>query len=357
MRFILLICLFNYLIISSGCDGKDTVVVVETPYKIALKGMDISFLPEIETYGSRFFDSSGVEMPLLDIIKRNGINLVRIRLWNNPADQHSGFDEVAELARRCRQKGFKIFLDLHYSDTWADPGHQEAPAVWKDLPLAELKDSVYQYTKFVLSSIRPEYVQIGNEINNGFMWNIGSLQNEKNFIDILKQGIRASREVNPETSIIIHYAGIEGSSEFYDLLEKNEVEYDIIGISYYPVWHGKSTKALENELNILKAKFNKEVFIAEFSYPFTLQYNDLTHNVVGLESQLINGFAPTKAGQKAFVNEIKSVCERSLALGFCYWGGEWIAFKGYNAGDGSSYENQALFDFNNKENPALSIFR
>jgi len=357
MKYLSYIIILSFFFITTACNDEPTVVVVEPPYKAELRGMDISFYPEMELFGTKFYDSSGVERPFLDIIKENGVNLVRIRLWNDPAGVHSGFQEVSSLALRCKEKGFKILLDFHYSDTWADPGNQAPPATWKELSIDVLKDSVYNFTKHVLTAIRPEYVQIGNEINNGFLWNKGSISEEKNFTDLLKEGVRASREVDPKAKIMIHFAGHEGSDDFYDILEKNKLDYDIIGLSYYPLWHGKSIPALENRLNSLKAKYKKEIFIAEFSYPFTLQYDDLTNNIIGFQDQLINGFPATRAGQKIFVEEMKKVTERTFGLGFCYWGGEWVAFKGSNSGVGSSYENQALFDFEHKANPALGEFR
>lgn len=349
--------LFLLIISISSCNDEGTVIVVEGPYKSPLRGMDISFLPEMESLNTKFYDSTGVEKPFLNIIKESGVNLVRIRLWNNPMNGHSGINEVVTLSNRCKQMGFKILLDLHYSDTWADPANQQPPAAWKELNLAQLEDSVYQFTKDVMHEVQPEYVQIGNEINNGFMWPLGSIFYEEQFATLLKSGVKACREVAPQSKIMIHYAGIEGSEIFYKKLKDHQLDYDIIALSYYPLWHGKSTSVLEKQMDTLRWKFQKDVFIAEFSYPFTLQYNDQTHNVLGQESQLVNGFAATRVGQKAFVSEIRNISNRIFGLGFCYWGGEWVAFKGSASTTGSSYENQALFNFENQANPALGEFR
>ncbi len=338
------------------CKKVDQIITPDPPELIAIKGMDISFLPQMEALNTIFYDSAGISKDFLSIIKQNGVNTARIRLWNIDGSAASGAEEVKALVAKCRAHGIKIYLDLHYSDTWADPGKQKIPAKWNGKDIIELQDAVYHFTKEIMADIKPEYVQIGNEINGGMLWELGRLQNEAVFISLLKAGIKGSREGSPDSKIMIHYAGMEGSEWFFDLMKKNDLDFDIIGLSYYPIWHGKSLALLESTITQLKNKYSKNVLIAEFSYPFTLQYNDFTHNFIGLDSQLVNGYAATKVGQKNFCAEIRKIVERTEALGFCYWGGEWVAFKGPTAKDGSSYENQALFDFQNKALPAFSAF-
>ena len=335
---------------------EDPVNIKPELFNLDIKGMDISFLPEIEATNTIFYDSAGVSKDFLDIIKENGVNTARIRLWNIEGSAHSGLEEVLQLVAKCRSHGFKIFLDFHYSDTWADPGAQAIPKNWIGLNVEQLEDSVYTFTKNIMSKIKPEYVQIGNEINGGMLWDLGKYTNEGNFVKLLKAGVRGSREASPESKIIIHYAGLEGSDYFFNIMKNASLDYDVIGLSYYPVWHGKSLALLETTIERLQKDYNKKVLIAEVSYPFTLQYADYTNNVLGLESQLVNGYAATKVGQQNFVKEIRSIVERTKSIGFCYWGGEWIAFKGDKATDGSSYENQALFDFQHKALPAFSAF-
>lgn len=345
-------------VILCSCKKSEPINITPDPPKsIEIRGMDISFLPEMEALNTKFYDSAGVSKDFLSIIQENGVNTARIRLWNVEGQSSSGLEEVKALVAKCRTHDLKILLDFHYSDTWADPGKQATPAAWADKNITELQDAIYQYTKDVMAIIRPEYVQIGNEINGGMLWEIGRLQNEDAFISLLKAGIKGSREGSPDSKIMIHYAGMEGSEWFFDLMKKNDLDFDIIGLSYYPIWHGKSLALLESTITLLKNKYSKNVLIAEFSYPFTLQYNDFTHNFIGLDSQLVNGYAATKVGQKNFCTEIRKIAERTEALGFCYWGGEWVAFKGPTATDGSSYENQALFDFQNKALPAFSAFQ
>lgn len=343
-------------ILLCSCKKSDPIITPDPPESIEIRGMDISFLPQMDSFNTIFYDSAGIKKDFLSIIQQNGVNTARIRLWNLEGQAHSGLEEVTALVNKCRIHGLKILLDFHYSDTWADPGKQTTPSKWAGKNLPDLQDAIYQYTKEVMTIIKPEYVQIGNEINGGILWESGRLQNESAFISLLKAGIKGSREGYPDSKIMIHYAGMEGSEWFFDLMKKNDLDFDIIGLSYYPIWHGKSLPLLESTITQLKNKYSKNVLIAEFSYPFTLQYNDFTHNFIGEQSQLVNGFAATKVGQKNFCLEIRKIVEKTDALGFCYWGGEWVSFKGPTATDGSSYENQALFDFQNKALPAFSAF-
>lgn len=251
----------------------------------------------------------------------------------------------------------KVWLDIHYSDTWADPGHQTKPALWANLSTSVLEDSVYQYTKRVVEAIQPEYVQIGNEINGGFLWNDGKISNRATFIALLNKGIQGARDGDYSTKVIIHFAGYKGAFWFYRILQSNNVNYDIIGISYYPWWHGKDINAMEDSLNVLSSTFNKNVVIAETAYPFTLKWNDWTNNTVGDSSQLIPKYPATPQGQKDYLLDLRSALSKDPKnLGFCYWAPDWVAYKGSQAKDGSSWENLALFDFNNKALPGMDIF-
>ena len=155
---------------------------------------------------------------------------------------------------------------------------------------------------------------------------------------------------------MLHYAGIgSGATWFYNKM--TSVDYDYIGLSFYPVWHGKSLPDLKSTINSLGQTYNKKVVIAETAYPFTLTWNDWTNNVVGQSNQLVSGYDATASGQKNYILAIKSLVKSvPNGSGFCYWGGEWISFKGNQATNGSTWENQALWDFNRKALPAMSIF-
>jgi len=242
--------------------------------------------------------------------------------------------------------GFKIWLTLHYSDTWADPCHQIIPIQWQSADFDALTDSVYDYTQKVVNELKPDYIQIGNEINSGFLHPHGCIsQNYLHFIKLLSAGIDAVRANNQQTKIIIHFAGVDGANWFFSKL--SNLDFDIIGLSYYPIWHGKSLALLKKEMQDLGETFNKKIIIAETAYPFTLQWNDWTNNVVGLEEHLIlPDFPATIDGQQNFVGQIRILCnEVECAMGFCYWGAELITWKGNPATDASAWENLALFDF------------
>lgn len=322
-----------------------------------MRGGDLSFLPEIETYSQLFYDSAGNQKDMLDILKEAGCNAVRLRLWHTPESDHSGLAEVTDFSNRIKAAGMKVYLTIHYSDTWADPGQQATPAAWAGLTLAELRDSVYAYTERVITAIKPEYVSLGNEINAGMLWETGRIENGNSLFQLLGQAIKATRSASSTTKIIIHYAGLDGAEWFFNQVRTYNLNYDIIGISYYPFWHGESLFTMKSTVTALISEFDKPVLIAETAYPFTLEWNDMTHNAIGLEEQLSPGYPATPQGQMDFMLDMKEMLlSIEECAGFCYWGGEFVAFKGPDAIDGSSWENMALFDFENKALPALAVF-
>lgn len=325
-----------------------------------ISAVDISAYPEIAQSNPVFYDFDSQPKDLLKILKSKGINTIRLRLWVNPPDGHSGFKEVKEFSDLLRQDGFYIWIALHYSDTWADPQQQITPSAWQYLSFETLKDTVYTYTGRVVREIEPDLIQIGNEINSGILFPFGDITNHPgSFKELLRKGISAVRNISPDTRIILHYAGHENATWFFDFVR--DLDYDIIGLSYYPLWHGKSLDELKNRMVELAVRYRKQILIAETAYPFTLEWNDWTHNIAGTEEQLIlPDFPATPEGQQKFVRAIREIVKGLPAQrgrGFCYWGAEWIAWKGPQATDGSPWENQALFDFQNKALPALKEFR
>ncbi|MCB0372008.1 MAG: glycosyl hydrolase 53 family protein [Muricauda sp.] len=336
--------------------GNDSPKEIENQDFIS--GVDISSYPEIAGTNPTFYDTNGDQKAFLDILKADGVNTIRLRLWVNPVNEHSGFGEVKEFSQTLKNKGFKTWLTVHYSDTWADPGRQETPAQWQGLSIAVLKDSVYNYTAKVVREMQPDYVQIGNEINPGFLHPSGNITDHySDFMALMESGCKAVRENSTDCKIILHFAGIENSTWFFDQVKS--LDYDIIGLSYYPKWHGKSLDDLQSNMQSLSSTHGKKILIAETAYPFTLQWNDQTNNIVGLNEQLIlPEFPPTVEGQRNFIQQIRNISEEvENGIGFCYWGAELIAWKGTQATDGSPWENQALFDFQNKALPVLEVFK
>ncbi len=334
---------------------KPAIVAAPSEKTLEIKGVDISYLPELRKYNISIKNTSGIAEDMLTTLKNEGVNTCRIRLWVKPTNDNSSFNEVKALSQEVRNLGLKVWITVHYSDNWADPGKQTKPSQWAQANFAQLKDSVYAYTKKIVTEINPDYIQIGNEINSGLLWPDANISNITQMKAILQQGIKAVRDNQPRTKIMLHYAGYQYANSFFSNFL--DLDFDIIGLSYYPFWHGKDLADFKLQLQNLGNATNKSIVIAETAYPFTLTWNDYTNNIIGLQNQILPEFDATPQGQKDFLAAIKTtITNTSKGIGFCYWGGEWVAFKGSTATDGSSWENQALWDFNFKALPALKIF-
>ncbi|NOU58927.1 glycoside hydrolase family 53 protein [Marinifilum caeruleilacunae] len=352
MRYIFLF-LPIYIALFSGCsDSNDNSDLIEEPKEHMISGADLSFLPQIEDLGLQFYDN-GVESDMLSILKQHGLNTVRIRLWHTPENPNSSLQTVKEFARRVKDQDMDVWLCVHYSDTWADPGHQVTPEAWTGLDFNTLKDSLYNYTEKIMREIQPDYIQIGNEVNPGFLLPQGDrFEHPDQFEELLNTGIQAVRNQDEECKIMIHYAGYSDAYSFYN--EVDHLDYDMIALSYYPQWHGKNLTDLQSKINNYQIQFSRKVIIAETAYPFTLKWNDHTTNIIGEASQLIlPDYPATPEGQKQFLDKIKDICIETNNMGFCYWGAEYVAFQEPGTLHGSSWENQALFDFNNEALPAV----
>jgi len=325
------------------------------PAKEVIRAADLSFLPEMEDDGIVFYNRSGVAEDMLLTLKNAGMNTVRIRLWHTPASSRSGFAEVQALAERAHGLGLSVWITVHYSDTWADPGQQQTPSAWQELGVQTLADSVYNYTARIVEAIKPEYIQIGNEINAGMLWPTGRVSSMTNLKALLTAGSKAVRDKSPGTRIMLHLAGTGNVSWLFGQLQS--VDYDISAVSYYPFWHGKDLSVLENSLQSLAGDYLKPVVIAETAYPFSLQWNDWTNNVIGLQDQLTPEYPATPEGQRSFMMEIRRISTAMDRLtGFAYWGADWVASKGPQAANGSSWENMAVYDFSFRALPVSDCF-
>jgi arabinogalactan endo-1,4-beta-galactosidase len=334
-----------------GCGSA----AVQPSKTLSIKSVDASMIPEMRAANVVMKNRSGQPEDMLATLKKEGVNMIRIRLWKNPANEHSSFDQVKKFAQDIQSQGMKVWLTVHYSDNWADPGKQVKPNMWNRSTYNQLKDSVYDYTKKIITDIKPDVIQIGNEINNGFLWPEGNISNPTQLVELVKQGIKAVRDNAPQTKIMIHYAGYDKAIPFFTLF--NGADYDLIGLSYYPFWHGKSLDTLQTQLKTIGTQFNKDIVIAETSYPFTFDFNDNTNNIIGASNQILPEFQPTVQGQLDFLTRLKKiVLDAPKGIGICYWGAEWVAFKGSTATNGSPWENQALWNFDNKALPAMSVF-
>lgn len=356
LKFTFLVLLSLNLFSCSKSDEPTPTPVAPVAIEDFIRSADVSFLPLIESEGT-IYKHSGVAENALTTLKNAGCNTIRIRLWKDPSDAHSGLAEVKALAIRAKNLNMKVWLTVHFSDTWADPANQTKPVAWQSLSFADLKIALASYTTTVLNEIHPDIYQIGNETNNGMLWPEGKLTtNESQYLQILQTATATIRSVSPSTKIMLHYAGIDsGATWFFNKV--STIDYDYIGLSYYPVWHGKVVADVTNTINSLSQAHNKKVLIAETAYPFTLNWNDYTNNLVGQSNQLISAYPATNDGQKNYLLALKSAIKQtSNGIGFCYWGGEWVAFRGPTSTNGSSFENQALWDFNNNALPVMDAF-
>src|SRR5690606_5972466 len=265
-------------------------------------------------------------------------------------------------------------LDFHYSDTWADPGQQTPPAAWQNLNNEELRLAIYTYTKDVVQELKnqntlPKIIQIGNETDSGFLWDHGRVWDEfsdnwPNYAALVGEAARAIREVDTEDSvkIMLHHSKVEDAIYFFDELQPFNVDFDIIGLSYYPQFQTHNLDLVQSKLNELATTFGKEIFMAEVAYPFTLQWNDDSTNYIGNSSQILTEFSATPEGQKAYFQWLVSAIQAipsNKGIGFCYWAPDWVAFEGNEttSTNGSSWENQCMFDFEHKALPVFDVYR
>lgn len=256
-----------------------------------VRGADISWLPQMEASGYKFYDTDGTEKDCLTLLKARGINTVRLRVWvdpsSHPINGHCSKDETVALAVRAKSLGMRVMIDFHYSDSWADPGQQTKPAAWAGADFATLKQHVYNHTFDVLTALAtahvlPNWVQIGNEIPGGMLWPDGSNSgnNFGNLVQLINSGYDATKAVNPAIKVIVHIDKGHDNARFrwfFDGISNLGAKFDIIGASYYPYWiqsdYSATINALGNNLNDMVSRYNKPVMLVEVGGDFTLEEN------------------------------------------------------------------------------------
>ena len=202
--------LYTITIFSCSSDNNSHEPVVDD----FIRGADMSYLPLIESEGTVYKHNNQAEDAIITL-KNAGCNTIRIRLWKNPSDGHSGLAEVKTFAQRVKQAGLKVWLTVHYSDTWADPGNQTKPVAWQSMDFNTLKTSVTDYTNQIMTEINPDIIQIGNETNDGMLWPEGKLStNESQYLQLVTAATTAVRNKSTTTKIMLHFAGITGSDWF-----------------------------------------------------------------------------------------------------------------------------------------------
>lgn len=239
-------------------------------------GADLSFLKQAEESGTVFKDNNQAK-PGLQIFADHGYNWIRLRLFHTPTRLPNNLPYTIALAQDARKLGYKFLLDFHYSDTWADPGKQYTPKAWEGKSHADLTTAVFEYTRDTIAEFRkagvlPDMVQIGNEISNGMLWPDGKLpDNWDNLADLIKAGIRGVAEgagdgKRPRIMIHIDKGGNRKTTEwFFDKLLSYGIEFDVIGQSYYPWWHGTLLDLREN-LIFMATKYRKDILLVEVAY-------------------------------------------------------------------------------------------
>lgn len=376
---------------SGGSDGADPGgpggedppgPVFHHPDQLVM-GVDLSYVNQILDHGGSYSDSAGVRSPYA-IFRDHGANAVRLRLWHDPSwvktevygDEsvplYSGLEDVRSAIRAARDLGMRVNLDFHYSDIWADPGRQDVPAAWQDITdAAVLQDSVYRYTRGVLESLEadgllPEMVQVGNEINCGLL----STGAPPGFPAVsvcdghwaaqgalLNAGIRAVRDASPEIRIILHVAQPENVGPWFDAMTTAGAvtDFDIVGFSYYSRWSDQPLSTLASHVAGWRAKYGKAVMVMETAYPWTLENADGYPNIFGPGS-LQEGYPGTVGGQLTYLTDLVQQVVRGGGTGVFYWEPAWITSAMKDLwGTGSSWENNALFDFQGRAHGGMGF--
>ena len=361
-----------------------------------VKGMDLSTLLELERCGAKYYDN-GEERDLLAIMKSYDVDTIRIRLWNDPWSETGGsygagendLKTSLEIAKRVTAAGFGVLLNFHYSDFWADPGKQIKPKAWADYGVKELEQAVYDYTlesmqTFLDAGVNITMVQVGNELSNGLLWPEGKVPNYDNIATFVNAGIRAVRKADATIPVMIHLDNGGNNAlyrEWFDNFTKRGEDFEIIGLSYYPFWHG-SLQMLNDNMNDIAERYGKDLVIAEVSMGYTMEDYK---NYEKLSDEERKGYATrpalvekieypmTKQGQydfmEDFLNRISHI-KGGKGKGFFYWEPAWIPVPGSGWATpaslkymndpgpcGNEWANQALFDYDGNALPTLSLIR
>lgn len=394
-----------------GCSkkAKVTTVVPKNPGLILpksatarddfIRGVDVSTVIALEKSGVVFRDFDGNEEDLFKILRDNGVNYIRVRVWVNPFDDNGNsfggggndLQTAIEIGKRAAKYDLPLLVDFHYSDFWADPQKQKAPRAWENMSVEQKCDAIYNYTKKSLKELRGKgaivgMVQVGNETTTGMC-------GEKNWMHVCKMmnaSAKAIREISKDIKIVLHFTNPEKDGEYLhiaQILEHNKVDYDVFASSDYPFWH-LSTKNLAKVLSEVSEATGKEVMVAEFSWAYTYDDGDNSGNSVSEDSAVQRPYPVSVQGQANciwdYINDISAIGPK--ALGVFYWEPAWLPVPGsdresrqilwekYGSGwassyasiydpddagvyyGGSAWDNQALFDFNGKALASLAAW-
>ena len=400
MRTIAGILLLAMLFLCTGAQASDLYVrkAEHLPEDFFL-GMDVSSVLSLEASGVRYRDTDSTEKDLFALLSENGVNLIRVRVWNDPFDSdgngygggNNNIEAAVEIGRRAAAYGLPLLVDFHYSDFWADPSKQQTPKAWEGMDIKAKAEALYTYTADCLSRLKAEgirvsMVQLGNETN-------GRMCGERIWMNIvhhlMKAGSRAVREVYPDALVAVHFTNPESADTMLNYASKlayYDLDYDVFGTSYYPYWHG-TLDNLRQVLGEIAETNGKKVMVMETSYAYTLEDGDFSGNTIGEGGGYEKYWPVTVQGQSNALQDVVRTVQEAGGIGVCWWEGAWIPvgtesfeensrlWETYGSGWASSYagsydpadagkyyggcacENQAMFDFEGRALPSLATFR
>jgi arabinogalactan endo-1,4-beta-galactosidase len=325
---------------SGGDDDDDDEVIVLPPTTFA-KGADVSWITQMEASGRKFYNKAGTETEGMALLKSLGMNTIRLRVWVNPTPVWNDVNDVVAKAVRAKNLGMRIMINFHYSDSWADPGKQTKPAAWNSLVLSDLRNALSTHTTQVLTAlknngVKPEWVQIGNETNDGMLWPNGRASQPggmANYAYFINAGYDATKAIFPQARVIVHLSnGYDNGLFTWNIggLISNGAKFDVIGMSLYPSptdWATRTAQCLVN-MNDMVTKYNKEVMVLEIGMSW-------------------DQAAASKAFIADLITKVKSVKDNK-GIGVLYWEpqcyGNW---QGYTLGafDNSGKPTEALDSF------------
>ena len=364
-----------------------------------IMGMDASCVPALENSGVKYYDFDGTQKDVYEILSNNGINYIRVRIWNDPFDENGNgygggncdIENAIAIGKRATEAGMKLLVNFHYSDFWADPGKQMVPKAWEGMSIEEKSEAIYQYTADCLKKLKKAgvdvgMVQVGNE-TNAYMC---GEENWKNIQSLMHAGSKAVRKVFPKALVVIHFANPENAASYVSYaknLDYYGVDYDVFASSYYPYWHG-TLDNLASVLSDIATTYNKKVMVAETSYAYTPDDTDFSGNTIGAGADGADKYPMTVQGQANLVRDVidTMVNKTTNGIGVFYWEGTWISvgknsweensakWEKYGSGWASSYaadydpndagkwyggcavDNQAFFDADGKALESLKVF-
>ena len=361
-----------------------------------VKGMDLSTLLELEKCGAKYY-VDGTETDILDIMKKYDVDTIRIRLWNDPWSEsgesygagENDLKTTLAIAKKVTDAGLGVLLNFHYSDFWADPGKQIKPKAWEGYSVEELEQAVYDFTAdtmkvFKENGINTTMVQVGNELSNGLLWPEGKVPNYDNIAKFVNAGIRGVRAVEKDMPVMIHLDNGGNNTlyrEWFDEFTKRGEDFQIIGLSYYPFWHG-TLDMLTDNMNDIAERYGKDLVIAEVSMGYTMEdyktYEKLSDDErkgYATKPELVEKieYPMTVQGQydfmEDFLNRISHI-KGNKGKGFFYWEPAWIPVSGSGWATpaslkymndkgpcGNEWANQALFDYKGNALPTWNLIR